>query len=197
MMRGMGPFELPWYVIRRKVFRVFGGAFHVYGPDGQLVLYSEQRRFKLKEDVRLYSREDMAEELLRIQARSVVDISATYDVVDSRTGTRVGSLRRKGLKSMVADEWSLIDATDREVGTLKEDSVPLALLRRFVPLGSLVPQGYHVEVGTRPAAVFRQHFNPFVLRMTLDFSQDNAGLLDRRIGLAAAVLLCAVEGRQG
>jgi hypothetical protein len=43
---------------------------------------------------------------------------------------------------------------------------------------------------------FRQNFNPFVMKVNLDFSMDSAGLLDRRLGIAAAVLLCAVEGRQ-
>ena len=46
-------------------------------------------------------------------------------------------------------------------------------------------------------ATVRQNFNPFVLKLTVDFSLDRNGLLDRRLGLAAVILLCAVEGRQG
>ena len=30
-------------------------AFHIYSDNGELVLYSEQKRFKIKEDIRLYS----------------------------------------------------------------------------------------------------------------------------------------------
>jgi hypothetical protein len=32
--------------------------------------------------------------------------------------------------------------------------------------------------------------------VTLDYSMDQQGLLDRRLGIAAAVLLVAIEGKQ-
>jgi hypothetical protein len=44
---------------------------------------------------------------------------------------------------------------------------------------------------------FRQHLNPFIQKITLDFSIDTGNMLDRRLGLAAAILLSAVEQRQG
>ncbi len=182
------------YVIRRKVFKLLGGAFHLYGPDGQVVLYSEQARFRLKEDIRLFSREDMHEQLLAIKARQMIDVSPTFDVSDTRTGELVGSLRRRGLRSMVADEWAILDATGAEVGSIKEDNVALALVRRFV--ANLIPQTFHVRLGETVVGEFRQRFNPFVLRIELDFGADGAGLLDRRLGLAAGILLSAIEGRQ-
>ena len=49
-------FELTNYMIRRKVFRIFGGAFHIYDPAGQVVGYSKQKAFKLREDIRLGQR---------------------------------------------------------------------------------------------------------------------------------------------
>ncbi len=42
-----------------------------------------------------------------------------------------------------------------------------------------------------------QAFNPFVYRLLVDFSFDSRCRLDRRVGIAAAILLAAVEGRQG
>jgi uncharacterized protein YxjI len=187
-------FEHPHYVIRTKVFRLFGGAFHLYGPDGELVLYSEQARFRLKEDIRLFGSEAMTEELLVIRARQMIDISPTFDVTDSRTGQAVGSLRRRGLRSAIADEWAILDTGGTEVGSVKEDSVALALVRRF--LVNLIPQTYHVRIGDTVVAEFRQRFNPVVKRTELDFGPDTQGLLDRRLGLAAGVLLSAIEGRQ-
>jgi hypothetical protein len=32
--------------------------------------------------------------------------------------------------------------------------------------------------------------------MQLDFSKDRAGMLDRRLGIAAAIVLVALEGKQ-
>jgi hypothetical protein len=41
-----------------------------------------------------------------------------------------------------------------------------------------------------------QNFNPFVTKINANFSEDTRGLLDRRLGLAAGILLCAIEGKQ-
>jgi hypothetical protein len=187
-------FSHPTYTIRKKFWRILGGAFHVYGSDDQLVGYANQR-FKLREDIRLYTDESMTTELLTILARKVIDFSPTFDVLDATTGTKVGVLQRKGLKSMVMDEWIVMDPDERPIGSIREESAFLAILRRFV-VGSLLPQEFLVEIGGRDVAIFRQRFNPFVQRIVLDFSADTAGALDRRLGLAAGVLLSAIEGRQ-
>jgi hypothetical protein len=42
----------------------------------------------------------------------------------------------------------------------------------------------------------KQKFNPFVMKINLDYSMDVNGLLDRRLGIAEAILLCAMEGKQ-
>jgi uncharacterized protein YxjI len=185
----------PTYLVRRKVFTLAGGAFHFYDGEGRLVLYSKLKAFRLKEDIRLFTGEDMREELLAIRARKVLDISATYDVTDSRTGERVGAIQRKGMRSLLRDEWILRDSADQEIGLVREDSMGLALLRRF--LTNLVPQRFDIQVMGQKVATVRQNFNPFVLKLTVDFTADPTGLLDRRLGLAAVLLLCAVEGRQG
>jgi hypothetical protein len=187
-------FGYPTYLIRKKILKLFGGAFHIYGPGGELLFYSQMKAFKLREDIRLYSGEDMQSELLTIRARQIIDFSATYDVVDATTGERVGALRRKGGRSIVRDEWGILDASDREIGMIQEDSLLLALLRRFA--SSLIPENYSAEIEGIEVASFRGNFNPFVTKITADFSGDGAGLFDRRLGIAAGILLCAIEGKQ-
>jgi len=182
------------YQIRKRILSVVGGKFEIFDPSGNVVLFSKMKAFKLKEDIRLYTGEDMMSELLSIQARTILDFSAAYDVVDSTTGQKVGALRRKGLKSMFRDEWLILDAYDREVGVIREENAFLALVRRF--LTNLVPQTFNVDVGGVPVAEFKQNFNPFVTKLTLDFSLDTQRRLDRRLGIAAGVLLCAIEGKQ-
>ena len=186
------------YIVRRKVFKLFGAAFHVYDTAGNVVLYSKQKAFKLKEDIRLYTDEGMSVELLTIQARQIIDFSSAYDVVDTPTQQKVGAFKRKGWKSLVRDEWIVMDAYDREIGRLMEDSATLALLRRFIEgLAMFMPQKFHAELaGAGQVAMFRQNFNPFVRTLTVDFSPDTGWRFDRRLGLAAAILLSAIEGRQ-
>ena len=50
-------FQHPRYTIRRKFFRFFGDAFHLYTDDGELALYSNMKRFRIREDIRLYADE--------------------------------------------------------------------------------------------------------------------------------------------
>lgn len=182
------------YLLRRKVFTFLGGAFHIYDSKGKLAFYSKMKAFKLKEDIRLYKNENMQRELLNIQARQIIDFSAAYDVVDPQTREKVGALKRKGMKSILKDEWIVLDANDQEIGVIKEDSMFLALLRRF--LVNIVPQKYMIEVAGTKVCELKQHFNPFILKYDVDFSYDRGNKLDKRLGIAAGILLAAIEGRQ-
>lgn len=188
------PFAHSHYLARRKVFSFLGQKFHIYDSVGNLQLYVQQKAFKLKEDIRVYRDESKSEEVLTITARSVLDFSAAYDVVDARSGEAVGALKRKGLKSMFRDEWIVMGPGDHELGVLKEDSMAMAMLRRL--LSNLVPQNFDLLVDGVRVADFRQAFNPFIFKMHVDLSMDERRVLDRRLALAAVVLLLAVEGRQ-
>lgn len=181
-------------MIRRKVLKFFGGAFHIYNPTNELAFFCEMKAFKLKEDIRLYTGEDKQTEVLRISARQIIDIAATYDIYDSTDGQKIGALRRKGLKSIIKDEWIIMDSQDREIGLIAEDSMAMALLRRF--LTNLIPQKFDGSINGITVFKFRQNFNPFVLKINMDFSMDMGKMLDRRMGIAAAILLSAIEGRQ-
>jgi uncharacterized protein YxjI len=187
-------FQHGHYLIRRKVLKLLGGAFHIYGPDERLLFYANMKAFKLREDIRLYDDESMRTEVLTIHARGIIDFAATYDVTDAATGERVGALRRHGGRSFFRDEWGILDDHDRQIGSIVEDSMVLALLRRFVT--SLLPQTFQADIEGHPVATYSQQFNPFVFKLNVDFSGDTGGLLDPRIGIAAGILLCAIEGRQ-
>jgi uncharacterized protein YxjI len=181
------------YVVRRKFLRIVGNEFRVFDPAGNQVLFSKQKAFKLREDIRIWSGDDMQTELLWIQGRQIVDFSAAYDVIDQTTGQKVGAFKRKGLKSVVRDEWILMDANDQEIGLFQEDSIGMAILRRFI---NIIPQKFHMTVGNAHVANLRQNWNPFVVKVTVDFSPDTQRLLDKRLGIAVAILHSAIEGRQ-
>ncbi|MBN8657380.1 MAG: hypothetical protein J0M11_16740 [Anaerolineae bacterium] len=186
-------FQFNQYLLKRQVFALTG-KFRVFDPSGRLLLFSEQKMFKLREDIRVYSDEAKTQEVLAIKARQIIDFSAAYDVIESATGQKVGAMRRKGLASMLRDEWEVLDVNDNVLGKLFEDSMGLALVRRL--LTNLVPQNYDMTFGETRVGDYKQNFNPFTYELNLDFSMDTAGQLDRRLGIAAGILLAAVEGRQ-
>lgn len=187
-------FQFPTYLLKRQAIALTG-KFRFYDPAGRLVMFSEQKMFRLREDIRVYDSEDKSREVLSIKARQIMDFSAAYDVVDTELNQKVGVLRRKGLRSILRDEWEVLDPNDRVIGQLFEDSIPMALLRRLL-LGSWLPQNYDLTVGEARVADLKQNFNLFRYELNLDFSMDTTSRLDRRVGLAAGILLAAVEGKQ-
>lgn len=183
------------YTIRRKVFTLFSPKFHIYDASENLLGYSEQKAFKLKEDIRVYTDETKTDERVAIKARSIVDFSAAYDVFNSKEQRKVGALKRKGWSSILRDSWIVMDPDDREIGKIQEDSMSMAMVRRFLPLGKWIPQKYHLsdQSGTELAA-FRQHFNPFIQRLTVTIYDGCP--VSPLLALSAGVLLVAIEGRQ-
>ena len=192
--KGLHPaFLHNWYLFRKKVFKLAGAAFHVYDENGNLLFYSKQKAFKLREDFRVYSDESQRHELLIIKTPQILDIGAVYYVQDAVTGESVGALKRRGLKSFIKDEWTFLSPTGQQTGKLSETSLAGALLSRFI---NLVPQNYFLTSSEGAGvAEIKQHFNPFVLKYTMTI-METAPPIDRRLLVASGILLCGIEGRQ-
>ena len=186
-------FKKQKYLFRKKVFKLFGEAFHIYGPDNELAFYSKQKAFKIREDFRIYADVACKEELIKITTPRILDFGATYFVDDSKSDKTIGAIRRKGMKSMIRDEWTLLSKDEEEIGKLSEASLAGALLSRFM---SFIPQKYHVlDKDNLKIADIKQHFNPFVLKYTMDIA-EKSNLIDPRLIVATGILLTGIEGRQ-
>jgi hypothetical protein len=59
-----------------------------------------------------------------------------------------------------------------------------------------LPQKYVVSFQGMQVATYQQNFNPFVYKLVVDLSGDPNGRFDRRLALASAILLAAIEGKQ-
>lgn len=112
---------------------------------------------------------------------------------DGTTGETIGSIKRKGLSSIVRDEWIFLSSDGREVGRLTEKSMSGAILSRLV---NLVPQTYVVmSADGREVAQIRQHFNPVVLKYDMTIV-DPEPSIDRRLLISSGILLAGIEQRQ-
>lgn len=83
-------FQFNQYLLKRQVFAL-AGTFRVFDPSGRLLLFSQQKMFKLREDIRVFADEAKTREVLAIKARQIIDFSAAFDVIDSATGQKVGN----------------------------------------------------------------------------------------------------------
>ncbi len=185
------------YIIRRKVFKIFGASFHIYDATGSLVGYCKQKAFKLREDIRLFTDESMSTPVLTLCARSIIDFGVTFDV-SLPDGSTIGSLRRKGLMStFMRDQWHLFDEHGVEAALIQEQNALAALLRRTVDMVAfLSPQKYEVISNDgRIIATFQQRFNPFIYRLIVTIHEQD-DQLDDLVLLGAGCLIAAIEGRQ-
>ena len=186
----MSLFDCPLYTIGRKI--ALGTKFTLTDPSGAVIGFCHQKAFKLKEDIRIYTDDSKSTELVNIQAQQVIDFAAKYDVKTPQDDKNWGVWQRKGFESIVRDTWQYT-SPDGEEMTLEEDSVGMALLRRF--LCSLVPQSFVLKSGNEVIAEFKQHFNPFIFKMDVKLVSPKAQSIAPAIA-AGAILLCAIEGRQ-
>jgi hypothetical protein len=182
------------YHARRKFFALAGQVF-IYDQYDNLVCYVRQKLLKLKEEITAFTDESQTAPVLNIKARAVIDFAAAYDVVDSMTGEKVGAVKRKGLRSIFKDEWLIMDAGDNVIASVREESGIMAILSRII---NLIPQKYVIETADSGTLIGRinQIFDYFVHKFDIDFSMDNEGLLDRRLGLGVVILLLIIERRQ-
>jgi len=180
--------------LHRPLFSLLGARCRILDAHGNLVLFAKRRALRLREHIEAFEDEAQTRTALRIRTESILDLGATYVVSDARSGETVGMARRRFMRSMLRDHWDLLDAGGNPLGDVQEDSLGLALLRRFV--ADFVPQRYHVRVGERPVAELRQRWNPFLFRADLRMEAGADARLDPRLLLGLAILLMVIEGRQ-
>jgi len=186
-------FQQDRFIARQKVF-AFAPQFFFLDQNGNTLAYLRKKVFTWKDEIRIFTDPGQTMELLSIKARKIIDWGAAFDVTDSINHQKVGALKRRGWKSLVRKEWTIMDANDQEIGKVQEDSLFLATVRRY--LINIIPQSYSFEIGGQSVGTAKQNWNLFAPKMEVDFTDDPGKRLDRRLVAAAIVLLMAVEGRQ-
>ncbi len=169
---------------------------------GEPVCFVEQKRMKLKEDLRAFTDDSKTSELFRIKAQQVWDPRARYDVTDA-SGQPVGQLAKVFGKSLLRSTWRLYDASGTEIGWARERSLFVALFRRLIGLVpfigeflELLPIPYHFDyfVGDERIGGLERILG-LRDRYRLDVSGDRERTMDRRLVLALAVGLDALQAR--
>jgi uncharacterized protein YxjI len=167
---------------------------------GEPVCFVEQKRMKLKEDLRAYTDDSKTDEVFRIKARQVFDPRARYDVTDAQ-GKQIGQLAKAFGKSLLRSTWRIYDGEGSELAWARERSLIVALYRRvigWIPyVGDFAfPIPYHFDyyVGDERIGGLERILG---LRDSyrLDVSGDANRVIDRRVVLALAVGLDALQAR--
>jgi uncharacterized protein YxjI len=135
-----------------------------------------------------------------LSQQQVFDPRARYDVTDP-AGRQIGQLAKVFGKSLLRSTWRIYDAEGNEVAWARERSAPVALLRRvigWIPyVGDVaIPIPYHFDyfVGEERMGGLERILG-FRDRYRLDVSGDSGRAIDRRVLIALAVGMDALQAR--
>ncbi len=184
--------ELNQYLIREKFLKIFGNKFRIMDEKENLYGFCEQKRFKIKEDLRIYDDESKSNEWLVIKQKNFIDAWGGFDIFDPKEGILLGTVRRKWLNSILRTKWELLDSEGKEIGTLIEDSLGYAIARRTF-LG-ILPKKYTLWTsGDEEPITMRQKFNPIIKKLVVSIPPNHN--FDRRFIAGLAIVIAALDGR--
>lgn len=104
-------------------FKLLAIASQIYirDADDALIGYVKQKLFKLKEDINVFADEDQAVLRFNIKADRVLDFSAKYNFTDGG-GRGIGSIKRKGMRSIFKANYEIYDERDFQVMKISEEN---------------------------------------------------------------------------
>jgi uncharacterized protein YxjI len=195
------------FVLRQRIRLVINQYEFSLAQDGDEpgppFLFVEQKRFKFKEDIRFYTDDSKTTELFRIKARQRFDPRARYDVT-AADGTKIGEIQKVFGKSLLRSTYQLFDASGAEVAVAHERRLFTALFRRlvgFVPyvgdFADWLPIAYHFDFIRGEEKIGEHNRKRWSFRdvYTIDMSGDPQRTIDRRLILANAVGMDALQAR--
>lgn len=176
------------YLIKRPFWSFFERTFRVFAPDGQLFMLVRHPIFRFREEFVVYADEAQTRPVLRVKSQQMIAINFTFDIFDAATEQLLGSIQKRGWKSIVRDKFILLDRTGAEIGVCEEQGA--ALLRRFIPL---LPSHHAIFIDGEQVADVHQIFRFFVKEFEVSLQPSK---VDPRFVLAVALLALMAEARR-
>jgi hypothetical protein len=180
-----------------------GTRIKVTDAAGRQIAYVRKQKFKLKENVGVYSDESQSNLLFRMKADRMLDFSARY-AISGPDGHPIGAVGRRGMKSLWSSAYVLDDAHDTDAGSIREENPWTKVfdgMTESLPLGDALGglffnPAYLAELYGRDA--LRVQKRPSVLESSFrieklaDFSDEEEDLL-----LAGIIMMVLLERDRG
>ena len=156
--------------------------------EGPILAMAQQKRMAFKEQVTFYTDEARTVPVFSFKARSVLDLGATYDVMDA-SGMPIGLFRKDFAKSLLRSTWHLESGAVAAVG--QETNMLVAILRR---VQDAIPLAFHFEFVDQAGQMVLSSVRKWGLRDKYIVEVPGAKV-DGRVAAAMAVALDALQGR--
>ena len=182
--------------MHRRLFSFMGvQSYRLYDPSKQLIAKASEGLLGARAGVPVYSDAAQNHLLFTIRIREPIGFDVIWDVHDPVHGL-IGALRKVGWTPKLRRQLEVLDPSDQRVGLLIEDGTARALFRRM-PFGDFfLPHAYVLSVEDgRVVAEFNER-RRWRYTLDVDFARDDQDELDRRFGLACAIVL-AIENQPG
>src|SRR4051794_28909169 len=131
------------FLLRQRVTLMIN-RYEVYTPaqpgtgskeEGELLVFVEQKRLKLKEEINLWSGRDKGTVLFSVKAENILDPRGRYQLLDP-SGQVIARFKKNFARSLARSTWHLQDTDGKDFGLAVERNLFAALFRRYA---SLVP----------------------------------------------------------
>lgn len=176
------------YIIKRPFWSWFERTFRVFAPDGQLYMLVRHPILRLREEFMVYADEAKTRPLLRVKSRQMIAINFTFDVFDATTSELLGSIQKRGFRSIIRDKFLILGPDGAEIGHAEEQGH--SILRRMIPL---LTSKHGIFIGGEQVAFIRQVFRFFVKEFDVTLQPSK---VDPRFVLAIALLALMAEARR-
>jgi hypothetical protein len=175
----------------------------VLDAGGRSVAYVKQKAFRLKEDVEVHTDESRRTLLWRMKADRIIDWSAAYRITDANGGV-LGTLRRKGGRSLWRATYVITDPNEQAIGGIHEKdpwTKVLDGLLSLIPIlgdfsGYFINPSYVASRGDEPLLEVRKRPAFFEGRFTI----ERIGMIDPRseaLFLASVLMMVLLERGRG
>ncbi len=191
------PLELGFKIV------TIGTRVRVTDAAGKQIAYVRKKKFKLKEDVRVYEDEDQRDLLFRIKADRVVDFGASY-AINGPDGRPLGAVKQRGMRSLWKSTYEVSDPLRRGVAVIHEENPfvkVLDSLAEAIPFadalgGLFFNPAYLVDLRGESVLRMKKERSVFESRFRLDrlgnFSEEEEELL-----LASLIMSLLLERDRG
>ncbi|UOY04009.1 hypothetical protein [Blastococcus sp. PRF04-17] len=195
------PMVVPRFFVKQRITLMINRyeirAANPDGSEGPLMALAEQKRMKIKEEVRFFSDESKSRVVFSFKARQRLDVHAEHDVFDEY-GQQLGYFGKQFGASLLRSTWNLAAPGLQAVG--RERRPFIAILRRIwelIPyLGDVwVPFIFHFDfVDTASGQVVMVSERVKAIRDRYDVQVPDPRL-DFRVAASMAVALDALQSR--
>lgn len=162
---------------------------YFYDRQGRTLAFVRNTECEWSKDLRVFTDPTLSFELLAIKPARDAETGQYFNVVDSVNAEIVGKVRHLPAAGLHRQEWDLLGPEREEVCTIREDSVLLSLMRRYMT--EALPQRYTIRDAQGASGRAVRVTGLFSPNMEIDLRGEGAKLIDSRLIVAALVLIFA------